>query len=222
VLRAYYVSVTCSRGREGRWSWRLTHESGARPRAGCPEHVGDITEDMRGAYMVMEFELPYPRASSVEWRSFVCRLDKESVGMVVEIAEAFRCAEATADCGQSMVESTLFLYVCLWGRVRDGWFSSRSSCKCDGSRLFVADASMCLSCVNVPLLSRRVVAQSAFAGVLPYGRKHWWKGVTDAASAWPKWRRARWCIVRFGETSVCNDCVKAFQQCMAFSSDEVR
>jgi hypothetical protein len=206
------VSATCLRDREGRWSWRLTRESGVRPSAGCLKHIGNSAEDIRGAYVVMEFELLYPGTSAVEWRSFVGRVDKETVGTVVKIAEAFKVVEAAVEGQERAVEMARFLYVCLWGRLREGWFSSEGKCECDARRLFAAQGSRCQTCSSVPLLSRRILSQSEFAGVFPLGMRHWWKGVTDATSGLARWRQAGLCIEYFGETCVCKDCVKAVSE----------
>jgi hypothetical protein len=199
------VSATCSRGREGRWSWRLTRESGVRPSVGCARHSGDVAEDIRGAYVVMELELDDGCEGS-QWRSFVGLLDRQEVGTVVAITEAFRMAEeGLSVCAGGDVKGVFWrLFACLWRALLDGWFSN-SACFCSAGAMFM-DGSMCESCAGADSGQCRFVVQDYFTGVFPVGRHQFWKGVTDSVSMFNKWRQASWHEVHGGEYELCGAC----------------
>jgi hypothetical protein len=208
VFKELHVSATCLRDREGRWSWRLTRESGVRPSVGCVQHIGIDVEDIRGAYMVMEMETPPPWQQDLKWQCIVGWLDKQAVATVVKIAEAFKAAEKEFVLGQDVERDKSCTLVRVVSRgVCEGWFSSDpGGCRCDAGVLFT-EGEMCKNCASGYSLDSRFVAQGCFAGVFPLGREHWWKGVTDAVSDVVPWRRALCGICSFdGAVYVCSDC----------------
>jgi hypothetical protein len=206
------VSATWTRDREGRWCWRLTRESGSRPIVGCVQHIGEATEDVRGAYVVMEFALLSLCKTGTEWKCFVGCLDKWTVRTVFQIAEALKAAEkeiATLRRKDKM-ETSRVLFACLHEAFYNGWFSS-DSCSCDAGGLFT-DGDMCESCGSVRSQWSRFVAQDCFLGLYPLGREHWWKGVTDGVSAVALWRQARYSRHVSGVCFTCDDCFKVTRE----------
>jgi hypothetical protein len=205
------VSVTASRDGHGEWRWFLTRESGKRPRVGCRRHVGDENEDVRGAYMIMEFE-PFVGsgydATVPNW--FVGRLERETVDLAARIADVFKQhQEQGTRCGgdAQLVSESAFDAACsLW--FHGAMFGSGgAACVCSTKMLF--SGYVCKSCLESPHCSRRMLSLGEFAGLYPFGRGHWWKGVTDAAGE----RGSRWTagvvMNEVGSLEICHECVTA-------------
>jgi hypothetical protein len=202
------VTVTCCRSSEARWSWRLTKESGRRPSAGCVQHVRSSIEDVRGAYAIMEFDTTRLRERDIEWWCIVGQLDRRTLVTIVAIADAFKVAESALRTGAGQeIHMGSFVFALVEKVVFDGWFSRCSSiCRCSAVALFT-EGRMCKSCASGRGLYSSFVSQDCFIGVHPFGRRHWWKGVTDGVSDVASWRTALYGIGRGGVLEVCSRCV---------------
>jgi hypothetical protein len=206
VFIEQHVSVTCSVDRNGAVCWWLTKESGELPviGAGCGEHVGDRREDIRRSYLIIQRESP----GGGLWRVLLSVLSRETVRAAADLlgVEARQLRLLNRSEQEDFVSLAA---VKVEGGLANGAFSAPRGCVCRA--VDIVDSGMegvCALCLQVLPEQRVFMRCNGFGGTWPYGRRHWFKGVTDGASVGDgqSWLRFGYKLGASGILAPCRGC----------------
>lgn len=200
------VSVTCSVDRNGAVCWWSTKESGQLPviGAGCAEHVGDRREDIRCSYLIIQRESPDGGA----WRVLLSVLSRETMRVAAELLSVESRQLRLLDRSEQE-DFVSFAAAMVVGGLATGAFSAPCSCACRA--VDVVDSGtegICALCLQVSPEQRVFMRCDRFSGTWPYGRRHWFKGVTDGASVGDEqsWLRFGYKLGASGVSASCSEC----------------
>lgn len=168
VFSANKVSLACCVGYE-KTAWWITRESGQRPGAcgydSCRVCAGSATSDeLAEGYLLVKAVGP----NGSEGVAFsLLNVDAVDVAVrhLVKEVEELRWGSA-----ERWVSRRAALF-CL---LEQGLYSCGPECPCS------ALAGVCGSCASVVPCKRRFTWRDRYDGVYPLGKKHWFRGVSDA------------------------------------------
>jgi hypothetical protein len=134
--------------------------------SGIAEREAEDGSDMRGAYVVMEFERPRTAGDVTEWywRPVIGRLDGETVKLVAELVAACKQREdELAEQGRSQCMTGESPHLRVLYAVETGRFlSGREACTCRVEALFWK-GGMCGKCKRVGRRKSVKPAEARFA-----------------------------------------------------------
>lgn len=169
VLVSKDISVTCRVARQGTVEWWLTQESGQSPvcknnRCSRCKPVQQARE-LKQAYLVLVLDHPGELVWSEPLRRIA--LAKLSVDALDIASHTIipTVLEKSANRRLPVVRSLFRLF-------RHGLFSSSLGCGCS------VDLGVCKKCTKCEQV--RFIWENGFSRVFPYGKCHWFRGVTDA------------------------------------------
>jgi hypothetical protein len=194
---SYGVSVTCEVDR-GQTRWFLTKESGQVPGGcwggmGCKKCCAAVIErwptGLVQAYVIVKVVL---RLRYTVWsRCVLGKLSLENMGIVVDRVvrplRELRLVECGAGCACCREFEAHYASMSrLMSMLSRGSYSSVGKCSCGAG-------NVCAACIRSGKTMQRFVVQDCFAGVYPYGRQHWFLGVTDGVGEVNSWHGSWLC-----------------------------
>jgi hypothetical protein len=182
VLAERCVSVRCVLSDDVK-EWGLRRERGRRPECAlgvagrCCLGGGDdglakayFVVELRGAWLHKAVELPACIFLRMTGRSL--RMIRER--LFEDVSELRRCHASYWGAGTRDVFAEGARYL---SRLEGGLYSVDWHCGCFGW-------SVCTACAVRPKTERMFAVLNSFDGVRPFGERHWFLGVTEAADGW--------------------------------------
>lgn len=188
------TSVSLCKDLAGRWRLWLTRESGRGPGSGvsCVRHAWSSPGNLRKSYLVVQYDCAQHAVLSAKTEVAVSQLCEESF-------DAWREGRRNCVAGANGVDLSRFLVAVSQG--------AHARCCGSGSRWDTGAVRGCMSCEGFSSLERRrFVRQDKYCGTYPFGRLHWFRGVTDAVHSNSGWLRFGYCRSQYALVEDCVEC----------------